>query len=154
MLLLKIPCDQSIEQIANHDSKTKNGMTGFSNNKGSVNRWTWSHHARGSITHECQVMAGKGEDSGIQSDLMHSRMKYDKTDIKIVERVNNIVNHFEYKQNELSHIGVVATHSDPTTADARGESESKKFCIQRLKTRNGLIFQHYKNESENLHKYV
>lgn len=133
-------------------------MTGFSNNKGAVNRWIWSHHARGSITDECEFMADKGEDSGIQSDLMHSRMKHDKADVeKIVETVNNIVNHFEYKQNELSHIGVVATQdvpSDPSIADARGESESKKFCVQHLQTRSGLIFQYYKNESENLYKCV
>uniref|UniRef100_UPI00398F633D DNA topoisomerase 3-beta-1-like n=1 Tax=Pristiophorus japonicus TaxID=55135 RepID=UPI00398F633D len=33
-------CDQVIEQTANRDSKTKGGLTGFTLNKGAVQRWT------------------------------------------------------------------------------------------------------------------
>ena len=66
-----IACNQGIEQTVNRDSKTKDVMTSFSTRKGAVNRWIWSHHARGSITRECEAMAGKGEYSGTRLDLLH-----------------------------------------------------------------------------------
>lgn len=86
-------------------------------------------------------MAGKGEDSRIQLDLIHCHMKHDTADVeKIVDAVNNIVNPFKYEQNKLIHIvlGVVTTQyvrSDLQTADdARGESRFIKFCVQYLQT--------------------
>ena len=42
----KILCNQTIEQTANQDSKTKGEITGYSTSKRAVNRWIWSHHAR------------------------------------------------------------------------------------------------------------
>lgn len=134
----KVACDQTIEQTANRDSKTKGGMTGFSTSKGAVNRWIWSHHARGSITRECEIMAGKGEQSGTRSDLLKSRMTRDKADVeKIVDTVNNMVNPFEYEEDELINIasGAVATkevETDLENAKSRGESEFTTFCHKRL----------------------
>ncbi|PIK43799.1 hypothetical protein BSL78_19364 [Apostichopus japonicus] len=95
----KIACDQTIEQTANRDCKTKGGMVGFTTNKGAVNRWIWSHHARGEITRECELMAGKGERACGSSHLLLARMKQDKSDVsRIIETVNSMVNpsvHYE-----------------------------------------------------------
>lgn len=146
----KIPCDQTIEQTANRDSKTKGGFTGFSTSKGAVNRWIWSHHARGSITRECETMAGKGERSETRSDLLHSRMEHDKAAVeKIIDTINCMLNPFEYEPDELIHIasGVVATQdiqNDLQFANARGESELKNFCEQRLQTRKVEFFANMK----------
>lgn len=59
----KVACDQrqSSRRPTNRDNKTKGGMVGFSSSKGAVNRWIWSHQARGFITHECEAMAGRRE---------------------------------------------------------------------------------------------
>jgi len=42
----QIACDQTIEQTANRDSKTKGGLTGITVNKGAVHRWILSHPER------------------------------------------------------------------------------------------------------------
>ncbi|KAJ8034972.1 hypothetical protein HOLleu_22028 [Holothuria leucospilota] len=55
----QIPCDQTIEQTCNRDTKAKGGLTGFTLNRGAVHRWILSSHERAAITKECHVMAGK-----------------------------------------------------------------------------------------------
>ena len=42
--------DQTIEQTANQDTKTKGGLTGFSQNASAVRRWILSHAKRGEIS--------------------------------------------------------------------------------------------------------
>ena len=99
MTFAQIACDQTIEQTANRDSKTKGGMTGFTTSKGTVNRWIWSHHARGAITRECEAMAGRGERSTTRADLLPSRMKHDRSDVlRIIETTNAMVNPFDYEE--------------------------------------------------------
>ena len=53
-----VACDQTIEQTANRDSKTKGGLIGFSMNRSSVHRWLLSQSERASITRICNEMAG------------------------------------------------------------------------------------------------
>ena len=137
----QIACDQTIEQTANRDSKTKGGMTGFTTSKGSVNRWIWSHHARASITRECEDMAGKRERGSIRTDILPSQMKRDQADVdKIVETTNSMINPFEYEEEELLHItsGTVPTEEvekDLQSAYDRGEAAFIAICKERLQTR-------------------
>ena len=49
-----VACDQTIEQTANRDSKTKGGLIGFS----TVHRWLLSQSERATITNKCKEMAG------------------------------------------------------------------------------------------------
>uniref|UniRef100_UPI00358DF722 uncharacterized protein n=1 Tax=Myxine glutinosa TaxID=7769 RepID=UPI00358DF722 len=145
----QIACDQTIEQTANRDSKTKGGMTGFTTSKGTVNRWIWSHHARESIARECEVMARKSryeEHSSTRSDLLQSRMLRDKADVdKIIEMTNSMINPFEYDGEDLVHVtsGVVATREvqeDLNTAYERGETEFTTLCKERLQTETVDLF--------------
>ena len=53
-----VACDQTIEQTANRDSKTKGGLIGFSMNRSTVHRWLLSQSERASITSKCKDMAG------------------------------------------------------------------------------------------------
>jgi hypothetical protein len=53
-----VACDQTIEQTANRDSKTKGGLIGFSMNPGTVHRWLLSQSERAAITRKCNYMAG------------------------------------------------------------------------------------------------
>ena len=53
-----VACDQTIEQTANRDSKTKGGIVGFSMNRASVHRWLLSQSERAAITAQCKFMAG------------------------------------------------------------------------------------------------
>ena len=134
----QVACDQTIEQTANRDSKTKGGMTGFTTSKGTVNRWIWSHHARGLITRQCENMAGKEERGAARTDLLQSRMKKDKTDVhKIVEAVNSMVNPYKYEEMDIVNItsGTVATEEvayDLQSAYERGEAEFVSLCKERL----------------------
>ena len=50
--------DQTIEQTANRDSKTRGGITGFLMNPASVHRWLVSQSERASIAIKCKYMAG------------------------------------------------------------------------------------------------
>ena len=59
----QVECDLTIEQTCNRDSKTKGGLTGFTQHKGAVHRWILSQPARAAITNECKVMAGQNFDS-------------------------------------------------------------------------------------------
>ena len=52
-----IPCDQTIEQTMNKDSKTKGGIVGFTVNKGAVHRWILGQNERCAISRNCQQMA-------------------------------------------------------------------------------------------------
>jgi hypothetical protein len=47
-----------MEQTFNRDSKTKDGITGFSLNRSAVQRWILSQSERGSITCQCHSLAG------------------------------------------------------------------------------------------------
>ena len=53
-----VPCDQTIEQTANRDAKTKGGLVGFTMNRASVHRWLLSQSERAAITSKCKSMAG------------------------------------------------------------------------------------------------
>ena len=53
-----VACDQTIEQTANRDSKTKGGLVGFTMNRASVHRWLLSQSERAAITGQCKDMAG------------------------------------------------------------------------------------------------
>ena len=53
-----VACDQTIEQTANRDSKTKGGLIGFTMNRASVHRWLLSQSERAGITGQCKSMAG------------------------------------------------------------------------------------------------
>lgn len=46
----QVACDQVIEQTANHNFKSKGGLTGFSVNKGAAQRWTLIQHERAGIS--------------------------------------------------------------------------------------------------------
>ena len=51
------PVDQTIEQTLNRDTKTRDGVVGFSLNKGSVKRWLLNAHERASISSKCRDLA-------------------------------------------------------------------------------------------------
>ena len=53
-----VACDQTIEQTANRDSKTKGGLIGFSMNPSTVYRWLLSQSERAAITTKCYHIAG------------------------------------------------------------------------------------------------
>ena len=60
-LFSSLPCDQTIEQMVNKNSKTKGGIVGFSLNKGAVHRWIMGQAERSTILGMCQEMANMSE---------------------------------------------------------------------------------------------
>ena len=52
-----VPCDQTIEQTFNKDSKIKGGLIGFTLNRGAVPRWILGQSEQCVITQSCQDMA-------------------------------------------------------------------------------------------------
>ena len=53
-----VPCDMTIEQTANRDSKVKGGVVGFTLNAGYMHRWLLSQPERSAIARKCQELAG------------------------------------------------------------------------------------------------
>ena len=51
------PVDQTIEETLNRDTKIRDGIVGFSFNKGSVKRWLLNAHDRASISSKCRDLA-------------------------------------------------------------------------------------------------
>jgi hypothetical protein len=56
-----VPCDQTIEQTLNKDSKMKGGLVGFTLNRGAVHRWILGQAERSAISRMCQDMANISE---------------------------------------------------------------------------------------------
>ncbi|KAL2102045.1 hypothetical protein ACEWY4_003806 [Coilia grayii] len=133
-------CDEVIEQTANRDSKTKGGISGFSLNKGAVHRWTLTQHERAAITAECKNMAGQGALAHLNSELDHTRMQRDQTDVKnILTTVHNMVNPFDpsLDGDSLYQIstGQLASESiatDLMQAEQRGQEALTEFCDKRI----------------------
>ncbi len=135
-------CDQVIEQTANRDSKTKEGISGFSLNKGAVHRWTLTQHERAAITHQCKTMAGQCPVSHQHSELDSARMQRDHTDVmNIAATVQNMVNPFDpLLDGECLHqisSGQQAPDSVATDllgAKQKGMKALAEFCETRIAT--------------------
>ena len=153
----QVECDITIEQTFNRDSKTKGGLTGFTQNKAAVHRWILSQPARASITNECKSMAGQNQEARTRRELDKSRITRDEQDVQnVVSTINSMVNPFVGDESSLLQLssGVVAepaVASDLLTAKDEGEklflqfvsnrvqSDSVKFS-ETLKKRNVLTF--------------
>ena len=120
------------------DSKTKGGLTGFTQHKGAVHRWILSHPARAAITNECKIMAGKDDGPQIRRELDNTRIAQDEENVKkVINTVNAIANPFEETETALLHLssGVVAEKDislDLMKAKDIGEEMFRDFCKNRL----------------------
>lgn len=122
-------CNQVTEQTANHDSKTKGGISGFSLNKGAVHRWTLTQHERAAITLEYKTMAGQCSVSHLYSELDSARMQRDQAGVmNITATVQNMVNPFD----PLLDGDSVAR--DLLGAKQKGVKALAKFCETRIIT--------------------
>ncbi len=88
----QVECDITIEQTFNRESKTKGGLTGFTQNKAAVHRWILSQPARALITKECKSMAGQTQEARIRRELDKSRITRDEQD---VQNVLSTINHLQ-----------------------------------------------------------
>eukprot|EP00057_Strongylocentrotus_purpuratus_P028770 XP_011683244.1 PREDICTED: uncharacterized protein LOC105447183 [Strongylocentrotus purpuratus] len=143
-----VPCDQTIEQTVNRDSKTRGGLKGFTVNKGAVCRWTVGHHERAAIMRQCEEMAGKGQRAALRKDLTEGRMKRDQEDVqRIMETVTSLANPFEdvtCTSSEIVHLasGVVASSdvsTDLMVAEAKGDAAFTSYCQERLQDNDKSI---------------
>ena len=95
----------AIEQTCNYDSKTKGGMKGLTLKKGAVNRCLLSHHQRAAIMKECKLMDGKDQEGRARKDLDNAMIERDEQDLqKLVATIQDMVNQFEYKGEDLISI--------------------------------------------------
>ena len=142
-----IPCDQTIEQTANRDSKTKGGLTGITINKGAVHRWISSHHMRAEISRECEAMAGKGVKSRKRKDLDPTRNDKDENNIKtIMSTIESMVNPFNQEIDQIVNLtsGIVASNQlaeDIIGAKVKGEAAIQVFITDRLQAGNVDLFE-------------
>ena len=91
----QVECDITIEQTFNRDSKTKGGLTGFTQNKAAVHRWILSQPARAFITKECKSMAGQNQEARIRRELDTSRITRDEQDVQnVLATITSMVNPF------------------------------------------------------------
>ena len=127
----QIACDQTIEQTANRDSKTKGGLTGITLNKGAVHRWILSQPARAKVSERCSEMAGKLDATRPRKDLDDGRIRKDDKDVaSLLSTLESMTNPFSYLYDSLVNIstGVVADEniaSDIDRAEQVGEAALK-----------------------------
>ena len=134
----KVACDQTIEQTANRDSKTKGGLTGISLSKGAVHRWVMSYPARAMISRRCEEMAGKGEMTRSRKDLDLARMEKDEQAVQnVISTIESMTNPFTTDCDGIVNIssGIVAgkdVENDLLRAHEVGDLAFVDFINSRL----------------------
>lgn len=134
----QIACDQTIEQTANRDSKTKGGLTGITVNKGAVHRWILSHPARAKISQRCEEMAGKSDILRIKKDLDSTRILGDEKAVEaLISTIETMKNPFLCENDGLFNIssGLVANEDiskDLARAQEVGQIALSLFIETRL----------------------
>eukprot|EP00794_Sanderia_malayensis_P000947 gene947-261_t len=89
------PCDQTIEQTFNRDSKTKGGITGATFNRKAVQRWILPQSERGTITSECYEFAGISKKQRKRKDLDCLQTKrHNKEVAATIETISSMINPF------------------------------------------------------------
>ena len=141
-----VPCDQTIEQTVNKDSKTRGGLKGFTVNKGAVNRWTAGHHERAAIMRQVEEMAGKDQRSCFRKDLTESRMKRDEADVEsIIDTISSLTNPFEEATStDIVHLasGVLASSDvtrDLLATEEKGDARFMQYCQERLQKEDKAV---------------
>ena len=115
----QVEFDIAIQQTFNRDSKTKGGLTGFTQNKAAIHRWILSQPARAFITNECKSMAGQNQ---------KARIRRDELDVpNVLATITSMVNPFIGDESSLVQLfsGVVAEQaiaSDLLMAKAEGKN--------------------------------
>uniref|UniRef100_A0A7M5XG19 Uncharacterized protein n=2 Tax=Clytia hemisphaerica TaxID=252671 RepID=A0A7M5XG19_9CNID len=143
-----VPCDMTIEQTANRDSKTKGGLIGNTLNRGYMHRWLLSQHHRTAITRRCQEMAGVSRYDRSKRNLDKTfRVKHEKHVNSIVETVEGLVNPFEYQADEKSIVNIYSgrvacpeTSKDLQRAHSVGENSYHLF-LQNLMSKTPDLFE-------------
>ena len=90
----QVAIEQTIGQTINRDTKSKDGIIGFSLNIGAVQRWLLTSHERAAITQACRDMAGLHVTDGDESDdvvkeMDKVRITADERDVKKVQTTLN-----------------------------------------------------------------
>ncbi|XP_028410493.1 uncharacterized protein LOC114533190 [Dendronephthya gigantea] len=133
-----VACDQTIEQTANRDSKTKGGLIGFSMNRAAVHRWLLSQSERAAITNKCKYMAGMECKPRKRKDLDETKCRRYETSVhNVMSTVSQMVNPFEVQQEELTSLasGVVLetiAADQLLNAEKLGEKQFAEFSRKKL----------------------
>ena len=93
-----LPVDQTIEQTLNRNTKTKDGIIGFSLKKGAVQRWMLTAHARASFVDRCREMASshpQDERKGHKESGSFRKRKDEEDVQKVMEVISQWRNPFE-----------------------------------------------------------
>lgn len=133
-----IAMDQTIEQTANRDSKTKGGLTGISRNPNAVHRWMLSHHLRAQISLSCENLAGINSRKRSKKDLDKTQnLKEEMMISNVLATISSMINPFSWPEEGLVNIssGVLASNDiqeDLLGAKISGNDAYKSYCDQRL----------------------
>lgn len=127
----QVAVDQTIEQTINKDTKSNDGIVGFSLGREAVQRRLRTSHERAAITQPCCVMAGMPVTDGenVIKEKGKRRMSVDENDVrKALSTLSNCVNPFlPYDTDELCHLASGITASEEVEEDllmAHGKKRS------------------------------
>ena len=135
----QVECDITIEQTFNRDSKTKGGLTSFTQHKGAVHRWILPQPARAAIAKECKAMSGQSQEARIRRELDQSRISRDEHDVQnVLSTITSMVNLFSDKDLSLLQLSSVvvaeAVAADLLAAKDEGEKLFLEFVSTRLQS--------------------
>ena len=130
----QVAVDQTIEQTINRDTKSKDGIVGFSLNKGAVQRWLLTSHERAAITQACREMAGlpsMTDGDEVVKKMGKARIIADERDVKKVQTtVNSWVNPFKQAgEDEIYHLASGLTASGKIEKDLLTAHEQGKQAM-------------------------
>lgn len=140
-----IACDQAIEQTINRESKTKGGLTGFTLNRGAVNRWILAQPQRAAITSQCEIMSGALSEERSRKDLDSTRIAKDNAAVSaLISTIEGMIDPF-WSNEELVCLtsGVVASPDvckDMLEAKKIGTEKLEEYIKNHVTADKGNIF--------------
>ncbi|KAG8187105.1 hypothetical protein JTE90_004851 [Oedothorax gibbosus] len=147
--------DQTIEQTANRDSKTKGGLIGFTRNSGAVHRWMLSHHLRAQISISCEELANRTLHLDKKKDLSPSQIKMHDTSVNnVLATITSMINPFTCYDDDLLNISSGACASKDiqnqlSNAKNTGTKLFQEYCKDRLHMGHNIDI-HYKIPQQKL----
>ena len=148
-----VACDQTIEQTANRDSKTKGGLIGFTMNRASVHRWLLSQSERAGITGQCKSMTGINCKPRNKKDLDGTKCQnYENSVCDVLATITSMINPFNSDQDGLVNItsGVELTKDSAKSlldAEKLGEGQFPAFCENNILSNKPDIFTQIKRNN-------
>ena len=100
-----IASDQSTEQTVNRDSKSHDGIIGFTRKSSTSQRWTLSHSEQTVLHTDMKKMPVPGDSDAVSYEMREKAWKADEEMREVMRDIITArINPFAFQTNKLVHI--------------------------------------------------